>query len=62
MRQGYSFLAGVFFAVIIGIPTGILMGKNKLLDEFLLPWVNVFMSAPLTALSPSFNGSFWFWT
>ena len=24
-ETGYSFLAGVFFAVIIGIPTGILM-------------------------------------
>ena len=28
------------------------MGKNRLLDELLLPWVNVFLSAPLTALVP----------
>lgn len=51
-ETAYAFLAGVFFAVAIGIPTGILMGKNRLLDELLLPWVNMFLSAPLTALVP----------
>ena len=47
-----AFALGTFFAVTIGIPVGILMGKNKLIDELLLPWVNVFLSAPLTALVP----------
>ena len=28
------------------------MGKNRLLDELFLPWVNMFLSAPLTALVP----------
>jgi len=51
-ETGYAFIAGVFFAVVIGVPTGILMGKNRLLDELLLPWVNIFLSAPLTALVP----------
>lgn len=51
-ETAYAFSAGVFFAVFIGIPTGILMGKNRLLDELLLPWVNIFLSAPLTALVP----------
>ncbi|MGI9390919.1 MAG: ABC transporter permease [Boseongicola sp.] len=51
-ETAYAFVAGVFFATTIGIPTGILMGKNRLLDELLLPWVNVFLSAPLTALVP----------
>ena len=51
-ETAYAFLAGVFFAVVIGIPTGILMGKHRLLDELLLPWVNIFLSAPLTALVP----------
>ncbi|MDJ0630215.1 MAG: ABC transporter permease subunit [Rhodobacter sp.] len=51
-ETAYAFLAGVGFAIIIGIPVGILMGKNRLLDELLLPWVNVFLSAPLTALVP----------
>lgn len=51
-ETAYAFSAGVFFAIVIGIPIGILMGKNRLLDELLLPWVNVFLSAPLTALVP----------
>lgn len=51
-ETAYAFIAGVFFAIVIGIPTGILMGKSRLLDELLLPWVNVFLSAPLTALVP----------
>ena len=51
-ETAYAFSAGVFFAVVIGIPTGILMGKNRLIDELLLPWVNIFLSAPLTALVP----------
>lgn len=51
-ETAYAFVAGVFFAVVIGIPTGILMGKNRLIDELLLPWVNIFLSAPLTALVP----------
>jgi len=51
-ETGYAFFSGVFFAIAIGIPTGILMGKNRLLDELLLPWVNIFLSAPLTALVP----------
>jgi NitT/TauT family transport system permease protein len=48
----YAFIMGVLFAVVIGVPVGILMGKNRLLDELLLPWVNIFLSAPLTALVP----------
>ena len=51
-QTAYAFIAGVFFAVSIGIPVGILMGKNRLVDELLLPWVNIFLSAPLTALVP----------
>lgn len=47
-----AFLGGIFAAVSIGIPVGILMGKNRLVDELLLPWVNMFLSAPLTALVP----------
>ncbi|MGI9374274.1 MAG: ABC transporter permease [Hyphomicrobiales bacterium] len=51
-ETAYAFLMGVFFAVAIGVPVGILMGKSRLLDELLLPWVNIFLSAPLTALVP----------
>lgn len=51
-ETAYAFFMGVGFAVSIGIPVGILMGKSRLLDELLLPWVNIFLSAPLTALVP----------
>jgi len=51
-ETAYAFSMGVFFAVGIGVPVGILMGRSRLLDELLLPWVNVFLSAPLTALVP----------
>lgn len=51
-ETAYAFCVGVLSAICIGIPTGILMGKNRLADELLLPWVNVFLSAPLTALVP----------
>ena len=51
-ETAYAFFAGVLCATFIGIPVGILMGKSRLLDELLLPWVNVFLSAPLTALVP----------
>jgi NitT/TauT family transport system permease protein len=51
-ETGYAFIMGVTSAIVIGVPVGILMGKNRLLDELLLPWVNIFLSAPLTALVP----------
>ena len=31
-ETGYAFLAGTFYAVVIGVPTGILMGKNRILQ------------------------------
>lgn len=51
-ETAYAFVAGVFFAIVIGVPVGILIGKSRLLDELILPWVNIFLSAPLTALVP----------
>ena len=51
-ETAYAFSVGIGASVLIGIPTGILMGKSRLLDEMLLPWVNIFISAPLTALVP----------
>jgi NitT/TauT family transport system permease protein len=51
-ETAYAFIAGVFFAVAIGVPVGILIGKSRLADELILPWVNIFLSAPLTALVP----------
>jgi NitT/TauT family transport system permease protein len=47
-----AFLTGNLIAVGIGIPVGILMGRSVLADRLLLPWVNLFLSAPLSALVP----------
>jgi len=47
-----AFAIGTSAAIVIGVPVGILMGKSRLIDELLLPWVNIFLSAPLTALVP----------
>ena len=49
---GRSFLLGNAIAVAIGVPLGILMGRSLLADRILLPWVNMFLSAPLSALVP----------
>lgn len=46
------FLIGTGIAIVAGIPIGVLMGRSVLADRMLLPWVNMFLSAPLTALVP----------
>jgi NitT/TauT family transport system permease protein len=51
-ETGYAFFVGTFSAIAVGVPVGILMGKSRLIDELFLPWVNMFLSAPLTALVP----------
>lgn len=52
LETGHAFSIGIVSAILIGIPVGVLMGKSRLADELLLPWVNIFLSAPLTALVP----------
>lgn len=47
-----SFLVGMALSVAAGIPIGILMGRVKVADRILGMWVNVFSSAPLSALVP----------
>ncbi len=49
---GKAFLSGIVIAIGIGLPLGVLMGRSKVADDLLLPWVNVFLSAPLSALVP----------
>ncbi|MFQ6023478.1 MAG: ABC transporter permease [Acidiferrobacterales bacterium] len=47
-----GFLAGMGLAIAVGIPLGVLMGRIKSVDAIFGVWVNVFMSAPLTAVVP----------
>ena len=48
----YAFVIGNLIAIAVGVPLGILMGRSVLADRIFLPWVNLFLSAPLTALVP----------
>lgn len=47
-----AFASGMGIAVAIGVPLGILMGRVTAIDRLFGMWVNVFVSAPLTALVP----------
>ncbi len=55
-----AFAAGTGFAIVVGVPLGLLMGRVALADRLLLPWVNVFVSAPLSALVPVIMALFGF--
>ncbi|MDY0881466.1 ABC transporter permease [Dongia soli] len=46
------FAMGMAFAVLVGISLGVLMGRVKAADNLIGMWVNVFVSAPLSALIP----------
>jgi NitT/TauT family transport system permease protein len=43
---------GMACAIAAGVPLGVLMGRSEAADRLLGMWVNVFVSAPLTALVP----------
>jgi NitT/TauT family transport system permease protein len=47
-----AFVIGNLLAIAAGVPAGVLMGRSAIADRLLAPWVNLFVSAPLTALVP----------
>lgn len=47
-----SYLGGLILAIVIGVGLGMLMGMVKAADNLLNMWVNIFLSAPLSALVP----------
>jgi NitT/TauT family transport system permease protein len=47
-----SFGLGMGLALVIGIPLGVLMARVKGLGRILGMWVNIFVSAPISALVP----------
>lgn len=49
---GKAFLLGNAIAIAVGVPLGVVMGRSVIADRIFLPWVNLFLSAPLTALVP----------
>ena len=47
-----SFGAGMAFAIIVGMPLGFVMARVNSVGRILGTWVNVFVSAPISALVP----------
>ena len=47
-----AFATGMVLAIAVGIPLGVLMGRSKIADDLLGMWVNIFSSAPLSAIVP----------
>jgi NitT/TauT family transport system permease protein len=47
-----SFAIGMAFAIAVGIPLGVLMARVKNVGRILAVWVNIFVSAPISALVP----------
>ena len=47
-----SFAIGMTLAVAIGVPIGVLMARVESLGKILGLWVNIFVSAPISALVP----------
>jgi len=47
-----SFGLGMLFALLIGIPLGIVMARVRGAGRLLGMWVNIFVSAPISALVP----------
>ncbi len=50
----YCYLAGLAIAAVAGVALGLLMGLVEPADRLLNMWVNIFLSAPLSALVPVF--------
>jgi NitT/TauT family transport system permease protein len=47
-----SFAIGMALAMVAGIPIGVLMARVESLGKILGVWVNIFVSAPISALVP----------
>lgn len=47
-----SFALGMALAIVAGVALGVLMGRSATADSLLGIWVNIFVSAPLSALVP----------
>jgi len=49
-----SFAMGVFFAIVVGITVGVAMGRIRMVEYVLEPYVNALYSTPSIALIPLF--------
>jgi NitT/TauT family transport system permease protein len=47
-----SFALGMVLALLVGVPAGVLMARVASIGKILGMWVNIFVSAPISALVP----------
>ncbi|HVV61600.1 MAG TPA: ABC transporter permease [Pseudolabrys sp.] len=47
-----EFLIGFGAAIVVGVAVGVLMGRFKVVFDYLDPWVSILYSSPLVALMP----------
>lgn len=50
---GEAWALGLGFAILIGIPIGVMMGMSRAAERLMGVWVNILISAPLTAVVPA---------
>lgn len=50
---GEAWALGLGFAIVIGIPVGVMMGMSRAAERLMGVWVNILISAPLTAVVPA---------
>jgi NitT/TauT family transport system permease protein len=50
---GEAWALGLGFAILVGIPIGVLIGLSRAAERLLGVWVNILISAPLTAVVPA---------
>lgn len=50
---GEAWALGLGFAIVIGIPVGMLIGLSRAAERLMGVWVNILISAPLTAVVPA---------
>jgi NitT/TauT family transport system permease protein len=50
---GEAWAFGLGFAILIGVPVGVLMGLSRAAERLMGIWVNILISAPLTAVVPA---------
>ncbi len=52
----HSFVIGMALALVLGIPLGVIMARVESIGRILGTWVNIFVSAPISALVPILMG------
>lgn len=50
---GEAWALGLGFAILVGIPIGVMMGMSRAAERLMGVWVNILISAPLTAVVPA---------